>query len=76
MTPATKQFNAAIFAFDEMTGFAYDRVTDLRAIAGLARLRGWNDIAQALLEFEESQSATIKNKIVVDTSGDSVKLIS
>ena len=75
-TPEMQSAMSAVLAFDEMTGFAYDRVTDLRAISGLARLRGWHDIEQAIQEFTESQSTTNKYKIVVDTSGDSVKLIS
>ena len=46
MKPLT--LNEAVEAFDEYTGYKYDRITHLASLSGLARLRGWTAIAEAM----------------------------
>ena len=49
-TPATRRINLAIFSLDVLTDYAFDRVTDLNALAGYAEARDLPEIETAIRE--------------------------
>jgi len=50
-TLATTRLNLAIFALDVLTGYQFDQITDLNALAGYAQARDLPEIEMAIREF-------------------------
>ena len=52
-TLAVTRLNIAIFSLDVLTGYAFDRVTDLNALAGYAQASDLPEIETALREYAQ-----------------------